>query len=72
MSLQESSLRVGRRASFEIKSEPNSICALTGIDKSVSFMGARNSIDLNKVNKLVLNMRRKICLLGYLVNFYGY
>lgn len=50
LSLQESSLRVGRRASFEIKSEPNSICALTGIDKSVSFMGARNSIDLNKVN----------------------
>lgn len=49
LSLQETTLRVSKRAEIEIKSEPNSICALSVIDKSVTFMGMRNTIDLSKV-----------------------
>ena len=48
--IKEKNLQVGTNANIQIKSEPNSICALAGIDKSVTFMGKRNAIDLDSVN----------------------
>lgn len=55
LTLEDKSLRVGKRASIEIQSsEPNSICALSAIDKSVTFMGTRNTVDLAKVKYIVI------------------
>jgi hypothetical protein len=50
--LGSKTLQVGKRVEMSIKSEPNSICAITGIDKSVTFMGQRNSVNIQKVNIL--------------------
>lgn len=44
-SLGADSIRVGRRLDLTIKSEPRSICAVSAIDKSVTFMGARNTVN---------------------------
>ena len=48
--LATNSIRVGRRLNLTIRTEPKSLCALTAIDKSVTFMGKRNSIDIEKVH----------------------
>lgn len=47
--LQKSSTTVKQQTLIGIKSSPMSICALSAIDKSVSFMGERNAIKLDKV-----------------------
>ena len=40
---------MGQKIQFKINTEPNSICALSAIDKSVTLMGSRNAINLDKV-----------------------
>ena len=47
--LKQEVVQVGKLVGITLKSDPNSVCALAAIDKSVSFMGKRNSIDFEKV-----------------------
>jgi hypothetical protein len=49
--LSSKTLQVGKRVTMSVKSEPNSICALTAIDKSVTFMGSRNSVNIQNVRR---------------------
>ncbi|RNA09103.1 alpha-2-macroglobulin 1 [Brachionus plicatilis] len=46
--MNKNNLRPGRFVNFSIVSDPNSICAWSAIDKSVSFMGNRNTLDIQK------------------------
>ena len=41
--------KVKSEVNITISSEPNSICSLAAIDKSVSFMGSRNSVNFNRI-----------------------
>lgn len=52
MNLSEKSIKTGDNVKIKLTAAPNSLCALSAIDKSVTFMGERNSIDLEKVNLL--------------------
>lgn len=47
--LKKNSTTVKQQTLIGIKSSPMSICALSAIDKSVSFMGERNAIKLSQV-----------------------
>jgi hypothetical protein len=51
--VEENELTVGNLAYIKLRGQSNSICGLSAIDKSVTFMGKRNSIDFDQVfNKL--------------------
>jgi hypothetical protein len=47
--LSESSVKTGSDIKVKITGAPKSLCALSAIDKSVTYMGKRNSIDLDGV-----------------------
>ena len=47
--MSQSTVQVGKRVELTINSEPGSLCAISGIDKSVSFMGNRNSIQFDNL-----------------------
>ena len=47
--LKKDNINVKQKASISIKSSPMSVCAVSAIDKSVSFMGARNAVRLDEV-----------------------
>ena len=49
LSLDFDVIQIGKRVELTVKSEPKSVCAISAMDKSVSFMGARNSIKIDKV-----------------------
>ncbi len=47
--LSKKSISVKQNLKLEIKTEPSSVCGISAIDKSVSFMGKRNAIRLEQV-----------------------
>ena len=52
MSVDFDVVEMRERIKLTVKSDPNSLCAISGIDKSVSFMGDRNSIQTDKVYRI--------------------
>lgn len=60
LDLGQSNVRPGRFLNFTLISQPNSLCALSAIDKSVSFMGTRNNVDTAKV--FLKNNLKKTCV----------
>jgi hypothetical protein len=51
--LSSKTIQVGRRVELSVRSEPGSICAISAIDKSVSFMGPRNSVNIQNVLQII-------------------
>ena len=49
LSLSSNLTGAGKKLEIILNTHPNSVCGLSAIDKSVSFMGNRNSIDIDKV-----------------------
>ena len=49
LKLSQKSAEVGQKISFSIQSDKNSLCTLSGIDKSVTFMGKQNILNLEQV-----------------------
>ncbi len=47
--LNEKVIKTGENVKVKVTGVPKSICAISAIDKSVLFMGQRNSIDLENV-----------------------
>ena len=47
--LSNTSVETGSNVKIKINSNAGSFCSLSAIDKSVTFMGKRNSIDLENV-----------------------
>ncbi|XP_046398811.1 alpha-2-macroglobulin-like protein 1 isoform X2 [Ischnura elegans] len=45
----DSSLYPGSEASFKIKASPESLCAITAVDKSITFLGKQNNINRESV-----------------------
>jgi len=48
-SVDQTDLQVGQKIQFQIATSPKSLCALSAIDKSVSLMGKRNSVNLDRI-----------------------
>ena len=46
-------VKTGEEVKIKLTGGPKSVCAISAIDKSVSFMGKRNEIDLEAVNLLL-------------------
>jgi hypothetical protein len=46
-------VKTGEEVEIKLSGGPKSVCAISAIDKSVSFMGKRNAIDLEAVNLLL-------------------
>ena len=44
---------MGKRVELSLRTEPNSLCAVSGVDKSVTFMGARNSVNIQNVSFII-------------------
>ena len=53
LEINEPIVKTGEEVKIKLMGEPKSVCAISAIDKSVSFMGKRNAIDLETVNLLV-------------------
>lgn len=51
--LSQKNVRPGGFLNYSIVSDPNSLCAWSAIDKSVSFMGKRNTLDIQKVRRMI-------------------
>ena len=51
LTVKENKVSVKKLTTINIKTTPFSICALSALDKSVTFMGKRNAINLNRVCK---------------------
>ncbi len=49
LKLSENKVNIKKQTTINITTEPFGLCAIAAIDKSVSFMGTRNDIKLNKV-----------------------
>ena len=47
--LSDKQVQIGSRVRMQLIGHPGSLCGLSAIDKSVTFMGKRNGIDLPKV-----------------------
>ena len=58
--LNEKVIKTGENVLIKITGAPKSICAISVIDKSVLFMGKRNSIDLENVKLVNLKGKLKI------------
>lgn len=54
--LNKISVAVKNKVTIGVKTEPLSLCAISAIDKSVTFMGKRNEIKLEKVNLIKFNL----------------
>jgi hypothetical protein len=57
--LSNKHVRVRENITIEINGASKSICALSAIDKSVTFMGKRNNLDVEKVTLRELNIMVK-------------
>jgi hypothetical protein len=49
LTLDKSETQVANTVNMVITAEPDSLCAINAIDKSVTFMGARNSIETEQI-----------------------
>jgi hypothetical protein len=49
LTLDKSETQVANTVNMILTAEPDSLCAINAIDKSVTFMGARNSIETDQV-----------------------
>jgi hypothetical protein len=50
LEIDEPVVKTGEEVKIKLTGGPKSVCAISAIDKSVSFMGKRNAIDLEAVN----------------------
>ncbi|CAF0775839.1 unnamed protein product [Brachionus calyciflorus] len=66
LELSQTSARPSRLFNFTISAEPNSLCAFSSIDKSITFLGNRNNVDKNKI----FNVLSKFELSDWVYNSY--
>ncbi len=50
LEINEPVVKTGEEVKIKLTGGLKSVCAISAIDKSVSFMGKRNAIDLEAVN----------------------
>ena len=47
--IDQNSVQIGNKIQLQINTSPKSLCTLSAIDKSVTLIGKRNSVNLEKV-----------------------